>query len=309
MKNVIGEILEGQKIGLIDVGASGGLEKRWRPFEKHLQCFLFEPDQRSSEELVSDDNKIVFPIALSNKRTTLNLNLCRKPQVSSIYAPNRDFLDLFSDKTRWDILDTIELKATPLDTVISDQNTREKCDFIKLDTQGSELLILEGASETLSSIVGIECEVEFLPLYEGQPLFGEVSSYLSQHGFSLIDFMRLVKWPREGYESNRGQLVFADALFLKPPEKVICDLTKDSSLKPENVKSKILRYIAILSIYDQTDWVSFIYDHYGKEFNLHRPVKPESTEANKKNVEVSLSRFARVKNLVRKVIKKVLNKH
>ena len=39
-------------------------------------------------------------------------------------------------------------------------------DFIKIDVQGGELSVLKGAARTLSSILGVEAVVEFIPLYD-----------------------------------------------------------------------------------------------------------------------------------------------
>ncbi len=61
-------------------------------------------------------------------------------------------------------------------------------DAIKVDTQGSELEILEGAKETLRSVNLIEIEVTFNPKYDGQPLFAEVDQFLRSQGFVLWKF-------------------------------------------------------------------------------------------------------------------------
>ena len=61
----------------------------------------------------------------------------------------------------------------------------ERLDFIKLDTQGAELEILRGAGPLLDRCLGIEAEVMFMPLYEGQPVFADVDGFLRSRGFSL----------------------------------------------------------------------------------------------------------------------------
>ena len=45
ISGLLGEL----KIGLVDIGASGGLELRWRPIRHSLKAFLFEPDERSHQ--------------------------------------------------------------------------------------------------------------------------------------------------------------------------------------------------------------------------------------------------------------------
>src|SRR5207248_2510884 len=61
----------------------------------------------------------------------------------------------------------------------------DRVDFIKLDTQGSELDILQGAGFLLDDCLGLQLEVMFSPLYEGQPLFADVDTYLRSRGFVL----------------------------------------------------------------------------------------------------------------------------
>lgn len=58
-------------------------------------------------------------------------------------------------------------------------------DAMKLDTQGSELGALQGAETVLSTVQLLEIEVEFNPMYEGQPLFGDVDAWLRSRGFLL----------------------------------------------------------------------------------------------------------------------------
>jgi Methyltransferase FkbM domain len=58
------------------------------------------------------------------------------------------------------------------------QNNINNVDAIKLDTQGSELDILRGATHVLPTVSLIDIEVEFNELYDGQPLFCDVDRFL-----------------------------------------------------------------------------------------------------------------------------------
>ena len=58
-------------------------------------------------------------------------------------------------------------------------------DFLKIDTQGSEYEILEGAINTLPNIRHIKCEAEFTEWYKGQRLAKDVISFLKSKGFEL----------------------------------------------------------------------------------------------------------------------------
>lgn len=219
MKDAINKLPISDRITLIDIGAAGGIEQRWKVIESNLNYIGFEPDERSRYGLGSSDHEFlnyeIYPYAVWDKDGMLSINLCHKPQVSSHFAPNYQLLKLFSDSERFEVVAIEHLEAKQLDHL-----GIKAADFIKLDIQGGELFALEGAKCILELVIGLEVEVEFLPLYVNQPLFGEITSYLSTLGFEFIDFVNLGRWERKAYNSY-GQCVYGDALFLRPPENVI----------------------------------------------------------------------------------------
>lgn len=237
------------QVVLIDIGAAGEIEPRWKPYSYLIKYFGFEPDVRSNDNLNNIvetflDYKI-FPTALSETEKNSEFYLCKKPEVSSLYKPNTLFLKNFSDKERFSVINKKTLKTVSLDSYNIKNN-----DFIKIDVQGSELNILKGANKTLEKTFGLELEIEFLELYKDQPLFGEVCKKLAEKGFQFIDFVNLVRWERKEYNSF-GQCVFGDALFLKTPE--VLDIKNMD-------KSKICTYLAILIIYKRYDLVDSALD-------------------------------------------------
>ena len=66
------------------------------------------------------------------------------------------------------------------------KNGIQEVDFIKIDTQGSELSILKGSTDSLKNAIGLEIEVEFVDIYENQPLFNEVDSFVRKMDFELL---------------------------------------------------------------------------------------------------------------------------
>lgn len=237
-----------QGLTLMDIGAAGEIEPRWKRIEPIINYVGFEPDERSRSMLVEVRNNClnykILPFAVWDSVGPVTINLCRTPQVSSHYSPNRSFLDLFPASPRFDVVSTASLEAMKLDNL-----GLESPDFIKIDIQGGELSALKGGQRLLEDALGLELEVEFLPLYVEQPLFGEICSFLSKSGFEFIDFVNLCRWER-GAHNGFGQCVFGDGLFLRSPEAVLSNRAIDDRT--------ISKYLAICLTYNRFDLIDRI---------------------------------------------------
>ena len=98
---------------------------------------------------------------------------------------------IHKEKTRYfEKAYTIDLPMYRLDEVIP---IEAKLNFLKIDVQGAELDVLDGAAKLLPAIDWIYLEVSFVSLNEGAPLFGEVFDYLRLKGY-LIDDMCDPTW-------------------------------------------------------------------------------------------------------------------
>jgi FkbM family methyltransferase len=241
-------LLENNHLIIVDIGASGGIDSRWKSVTPYFKGILFEPDAREYDTLKenSESNLIVLNSALSDSRKKVEFNLCKKQMVSSIYRPNFNFLEKFTDVERFKVEKTIKLDADTLDNQLKINNINE-VDFIKIDTQGYELPILKGYENNFDSVIGLEIEVEFEPMYEGQPLFSDVDNFVKDKGFSLIDLKRYY-WKRKGNVNtgnNKGQMIFGDALYFKSPEQIL--------LMTGITQEKIIRCIFIYLAYGYID--------------------------------------------------------
>lgn len=246
---------------LVDVGASGGLQQHWRAAKKHLKVIGFEPDEREFVNLERADSNVTYlKTALYKEKTYLNFYLTKKQQVSSIFKPNKELIDKFPEKDRFDIVSTSKIKVDTLDEQLKIHNI-SGVDFIKIDTQGSELYILQGAIDTIRDYVfGIEVEVEFVELYKNQPLFSDVDSFIRKQGFQLFD-IQCAYWKRtigKDYGKKKGQLVFGNTLYLRIPEKFnkAIDKIEDSIAQ----KTKVLKAISICFLYGYFDYALEVLD-------------------------------------------------
>lgn len=91
------------------------------------------------------------------------------------------------------VQDEITVPSTTLESFI-EQNSIPPADLLWMDIQGAELLALKGMGKYLERVRIIHTEVEFLEIYQGQPLFKEVKTYLNAQGFRLIEFTNLEQY-------------------------------------------------------------------------------------------------------------------
>lgn len=81
--------------------------------------------------------------------------------------------------------------------------------LLKIDTQGLESEVLEGAEALLPNCKAVLIEMSAVPLYEGQELWDALHRRLSDAGFTLWNLMPDFRDPRT------GQLLQFDGLYLR----------------------------------------------------------------------------------------------
>ena len=242
LSNDLNSIIE--KFNILDLGAAGGIDKRWDIISTNKKnIFLAEPHPLSREDLkIYNDNVInkLFYKEILNKK---KLYLTKKPECSSMLKPNYDYIKDFQNPDRYKIIDELECETTTVDNEFN----KISLDFIKIDTQGSEFDILIGAQNKLKNILGLEVECCFFQIYEKQKLFHDISNFLKENDFIFTDFLEIIRWEKNKF-SKLGQPQFANVLFLKSFESVLKIYEK------ENFNEKILNnYIALLTVYNRID--------------------------------------------------------
>jgi len=198
-----------QPLGFVDIGARGGVHPLVAPLGDCVSVLGFEPDKQAAKE--SGVN--CFPFALSNKPGRVTLWHCAAPTNDSLRPINQQFVDRYR-MVKFAQTGSEEIHAATLDMTM--EIIPWQGEFLKLDTQGTEYEILEGATRTLRDrTAAIYCEVEFAQIYEGQKLFSDVEHLLRRFGFSFIGFDNMSY--RSRWRMGRERLLHADALFIKDP--------------------------------------------------------------------------------------------
>lgn len=103
-----------------------------------------------------------------------------------------------------------KVQVTTLDKVLGDKNL-EKNILIKIDVQGEEGKVISGGQEIINRAKVIICETSYQPLYENQPLFGDIFKQLSALGFVYAGI-----WGEDFHSPQDGRPLQQDSIFLRP---------------------------------------------------------------------------------------------
>ena len=95
------------------------------------------------------------------------------------------------------------------DSIASQYLNNESNIFLKIDTQGFEWEVLEGAKDTLHLVKGVIVELSLVPLYDGQRLWKDIINKLENEGFTLWALQEVFTDP------NTGQSLQFDGIFIK----------------------------------------------------------------------------------------------
>lgn len=199
---------------VLDVGANRGqyaMEMRRLGFEGNI--ISFEPIQsafdRLSKASEGDAAWRVVHTGLGQSSGMVTINVSANTTSSS-------FLGILPRHTAANsssaFVDREEVQVQRLDALVEEYCEGGERLFLKIDTQGYEMEVLEGAVGVFGDVVGLQVELSLLPLYEDQPLIEEIVSFLRSHGF-------VPTWFIPGFKDAATQrLMQVDGLFLKSEE-------------------------------------------------------------------------------------------
>ena len=206
-----------ERIRLIDIGARDGINERWEPYHDRIEVRAFEPDRTECDRLNRQPWPYpirYLPVALgANDGEPATMHVCRQPGCSSLLRPNLELCRGFAYARNMEVVGQHPMVLSRLDTVIENFPP----DALKIDTQGTELSILQGAGNLLDTTLAVELEVEFIAQYTGQALFGDVDAFMRSKGFMLRGLRRDYWRNQASYlHAHGGQLIHGDALYLRP---------------------------------------------------------------------------------------------
>ncbi len=192
-RDVRRNLLADYSIGLVlDVGANvGQYGTRLRETGYSAKIVSFEPLSEAYAELQKLAEKDALwecrNMALGAADGSAEIHVMNNNASSSLLplgaSHQQAYPDLHAVRN-----ETISIKR--LDTLAPELMEARSPVYLKMDVQGYERSVLEGAQESLKGVAAIECELSLAPLYDGQPLFLEMLNYLDALGFECVSIER-----------------------------------------------------------------------------------------------------------------------
>jgi FkbM family methyltransferase len=202
--------------------------------------------------------------------TKRKFHLTNKPMTSSLYEPNTRLLSRFQlleELTR--TVEVSEVQTRRLDDMPEVTNI----DYLKIDVQGAELDVIRGAEHHLKNAVVVQTEVEFAPMYKGQPLFADVDAALRARGFALHSLISLMGRAFKPFLAPNDparplrQHLWGDAVYVK-------DYDNLSALTPDQLLKMAVILHTVYNSWDLAGLALANYDAKTREFSAWG-AKPE----------------------------------
>jgi FkbM family methyltransferase len=240
--------------------------------DKDLVHILYEADEVCARGM-SDENKRdnfhILPYCLGKHEGPGKIFITRNAYASSNYEPSSEYSKYYCELHLDGEVDGVMLQNAVYDVVyghdysvvevrdvdirtldgIMKADSGPAClppDFLSLDTQGSELDILEGGQQTFREhCLALATEVEFHPMYKGQPLFSDLFDFALRHCFHFVGFTYLQEISPNRLPLGaraKGILGFGDALFFRNIESV------QSIAKSQNALYLMLLKLAFIAL-------------------------------------------------------------
>jgi FkbM family methyltransferase len=283
-------------------------EQGWQIFAPNLTIYGFDADSDACEaaNLQLEQKGINWtekhiPLALGKSSEERTLYVTHAPMCSSLYQPNEAFLSRFAGLQELAGLDfSVSMETTTLDQFCEVESIGN-IDFLQIDVQGADLDVLRGSANLLSrSVLGVQIEVEFSPLYNEQPLFRDIDQYLDKYGFSLFDLL-LTRRTRARSpirsQLREGQLLWGDAIYFR-------DLMSGKDFLDIKTPEQILKLACLADVLQFPDYslelLEYLTLNHGNDsaFNI-TPAILESLEKFPELKERGLDNLAVVKNLIK----------
>ena len=162
---------------------------------KTSNIHIFEPQKQQFDKI--DNSVKKYNVALGSSKGLMNMHVANNGESSSLLSPDKHITKYYPQVT-FEKSDFV----VPVETL--DSYGIIDCDFLSIDTQGYELEVLKGSTETLKHITFILTEIFTEELYKNCPMVSEIDMYLKNLNFTRIKTSGIGDgWGEALYISNK----------------------------------------------------------------------------------------------------------
>ena len=198
---------------VIDVGANTGQYANMLRKDVGFRGMIlsFEPNPAVFETLeataAADARWRTFNLALTDHDGRVTFNIMAASQFSSLNRPTDELEPIFAERNR--IEQSVEVACRRLDSLLPELALSPDAPMLlKMDTQGHDAAVCDGAGEALGRMVGVQTELAVRPLYAQAADYRAMIDRLAEAGFV----------PNAIFANNKGhfpRLVEMDGLFVR----------------------------------------------------------------------------------------------
>ena len=151
----------------------------------------------------------VFPVAVGAKAGRVIFRVANASEVSGILSPEAELLDRVPTGDHG-LKATLEVEQICIDDFITEKQLA-KVNVLKIDTEGYDLEVVRGATESLRQGVVdvVVCEVFFVKYRENQAYYWDIATELENLGFSFVNLF-------DARNTEQGRLYTANAIWASP---------------------------------------------------------------------------------------------
>jgi FkbM family methyltransferase len=251
------EILKEHKINdllIVDVGAKESIDFI-SGLEHITNVHAFEPNP--AEYTLLQRKYAAHPfkelhlksLGLADMKGKSSFHVSNKSSMSSLLKPDlinyKKHFGKYKAYDNWSFnIETAKKIEIELETLDHYFGKITPIDYLKIDTQGSELAVLKGSQKLLEhgAIKVIKLEVSTVATYEQQAFFSDIDIYLRKYQYGLVDFVTYKETPSYllGENLNIHSAPCGDAIYYYTPDYV----SETDNLK----KAIIINYLGYASL-------------------------------------------------------------
>lgn len=175
---------------LIDIGASGEINAKWKPIAPYSVCLAFDADDREfniAEKVASGYKRllVINRIVTAEEMASTNFYLTASPFCSSLLKPQMEQLQPWIFHSLFEVQKTAVLPAITIPAALK-QAGLDYLDWFKTDTQGTDLRLFKSIPDQIrDGILAAEFEPGIMNAYNGEDKLYAVMEAAREAGFWL----------------------------------------------------------------------------------------------------------------------------